>query len=95
MKPQYVKNLEGNVQQKRKLSRRWFQRKKLQHLNQIKVKVLTTKEVKILLSKTDDTRNKTEMENKDKIKLALQIEDGEEGIEKTDQPKFKHVQNAR
>ena len=60
--------------------------------------VLTTKEVKILLSKTDDTRNKIKMENKDKIKLALQIEDvedGEEGIKKTDKPKFKCVQEAR
>ena len=38
------------------------------------------------------------MENKDEIKLALQIEDiedGEEGIEKTDKPKFKHVQKSR
>ena len=50
-----------------------------------KSKVLTTKVVKILLSKTDETRNKIEMENKEEIKLALQIEDienGEEGIEK-------------
>ena len=63
-----------------------------------KSKVLTIKEVKILLSKTDDTRNKTEMENKDEIKLVLQIEDvedGEEGIKKTDKPKFKCVQKAR
>ena len=63
-----------------------------------KSKVLSTKEVKILLSKTDDTRNKIEMENKDEIKLALQIEDikdGEEGVEKTDKPMFKHIQKAR
>ena len=47
-----------------------------------KSKVFTTKEVKILLSKTDDTRNKTEIENKDDIKVTLQIEDCEEVIEK-------------
>ena len=38
------------------------------------------------------------MENKDKIKLVLQIEDiedGAQGIEKTDKPKFKCVQKAR
>ena len=62
---------------------------------QDKSKLPTTKEVKILLSKTDESRNKTDMENKDEIKLVLQIEDGEEGIEKTDKPKFKHVQKAR
>ena len=50
-----------------------------------KSKFLTTKEVKILLSKTDDPRNKTEM----------QIEDGEDDVEKTDKPKFKCVQKAR
>ena len=60
-----------------------------------KSKFLTTKEVKILLSKTDDPRNKTEMENKDEIKLTLQIEDGEDDVEKTDKPKFKCVQKAR
>ena len=63
-----------------------------------KSKVLTTKGVKILLSKTDDTGNKTKIKNKDEIKLALQIEgigDGEESVEKTDKPKFKCVQKAR
>ena len=35
-----------------------------------KSKVITTKEVKILLSKTNDRKKKTETENKDKIKLA-------------------------
>ena len=35
------------------------------------------------------------MENKEEIKVVLQIEDGEEGIEKTDKPKFKCVQKAR
>ena len=58
-------------------------------------KLPTIKEVKILLSKTDDTRNKTDMENRNEIKLVLQIGDGEEGIEKTDKPKFKHVQKSR
>ena len=54
--------------------------------------------MKILLSKTDDTRNKTETESKDEIKLALQIEDAEDsaqGIEKTDKPKFKCALKAR
>ena len=62
---------------------------------QDKSKLPTTKEVKVLLSKTDDTRSKTDMENKEEIKVVLQIEDGEEGIEKTDKPKLKHVQKAR
>ena len=35
------------------------------------------------------------MENKEEIKAVLQIEDSEEGIEKTDKPKFKCVQKAR
>ena len=34
---------------------------------QDKSKLPTTKEVKILLSKTDESRNKTDTENKDKI----------------------------
>ena len=49
--------------------------------------------MKVLLTKPDDTRNKTDMENKTEIKVVLQIE--EEGIEKTDKPKFKRVQKAR
>ena len=60
-----------------------------------KSKLPSTKEVKVLLTKLDDTRNKTDMENKTEIKVVLQIEDDEEGIEKTDKPKFKHVQKAR
>ena len=55
----------------------------------------STKEVKVLLTKPDDTRNKTDMENKTEIKVVLQIEDNEEAIEKTDKPKFKCVQKAR
>ena len=60
-----------------------------------KSKLPSTKEVKVLLTKPDDTRNKTDMENKTEIKVVLQIEDDEEGIEKMDKPKFKHVQKAR
>ena len=60
-----------------------------------KSKLPSTKEVKVLLTKPDDTRNKTDMENKTEIKVVLQIEDDEEAIEKTDKPKFKRVQKAR
>ena len=54
----------------------------------------STKEVKVLLTKPDDTRNKTDMENKTEIKVVLQTED-DEGIEKMDKPKFKRVKKAR
>ena len=60
-----------------------------------KSKLPSTKEVKVLLTKPDDMRNKTDMENKTDIKVVLQIEDNEEAIEKTDKPKFKHFQKAR
>ena len=61
-----------------------------------KSKHITTKEVKILSSKTDDTKKKTEMENKDKIKQSLQIEDAEDSqdVEKEDKSKFKCLQKA-
>ena len=60
-----------------------------------KSKLPSTKEVQVLLTKPDDTRNKTHMENKTEIKVVLQIEADEEAIEKTDKPKFKCVQKAR
>ena len=64
-------------------------------LEEDKSKLPSTKEVKVLLTKPHDTRNKTDMENKTEIKVLLQIEDDEEGIEKMDKPKFKRVQKAR
>ena len=60
-----------------------------------KSKLPSTKKVKVLLTKPEDMRNKTDMENKTEIKVVLQIEDGEEGIEKMNKPKLKHVQKAR
>ena len=60
-----------------------------------KSKLPTTKEVKVLLTKPDEMRNITDMENKTEIKVVLQIEDDEEEIEKMDKPKFQRVQKAR
>ena len=77
------------MQQKKKTVKKVVSKKKAIAPGKDKSKLPTTKEVKILLSKTDESRNKTDTENKDKIKLVLQIEDGEEGIEKTDKPRFK------
>ena len=99
MKPVTVhKNSARKCTAKKKTVKKAVSKKETTAPEPDKSKVLTTKEVKISLSKTDDTRNKTETENKDEIKLVLQIadvQDGEEGIEKMDKPKFKHVQKAR
>ena len=80
---------------KKKTVKKVVSKKEAAAPEQDKRKHPTTKEVKILLSKTDESRNKTDSENKDEIKLVLQIEDSEEGIEKIDKPKFKAVQKAR
>ena len=83
MKPVTVHKKPGRKSTvKKKTVKKAVSKKEATAPEQDKSKLPTTKEVKILLSKTDDTRNKTDMENKDEIKLVLQIEDGEEGIEK-------------
>ena len=56
---------------KKKTVKKVVSKKEAAAPEQDKSKLPTTKEVKVLLSKTDDMRNKTDMENKEEIKVVL------------------------